>query len=156
MELIHIALIILVILLAFMVIKLVTKILFRLIIIVLIIIGGLIAYQQLLGTNIIDGIENLYCQGENIDTMKCSCFVRPILSDLNTRFSPEQLKDLKSNNIIQKLRANTEFIKSYSIKENEMKMCFETLGQSSGILEEIYKDIKRSGLKKVKDLKDLK
>tara|TARA_Y100001954_G_C15743165_1_gene569608 strand:- start:135 stop:596 length:462 start_codon:yes stop_codon:yes gene_type:complete len=128
---------------SFFVIKLVTKILFRLIILLLIITTCLVVYQKFSNTNIIDDIKQLYCEGEKLDPIKCNCFVNPIINDLNTRFNEEELEVLKT----KKLKANTEFLKSYKIKEDEIKNCFQTMGNSSGILEEIFNDIKKSGLK---------
>ena len=129
-----------------LVIKLVTKILFRLIIVLVISIITLITYQQVAGTNIIDDVKSLYCNGKNADLIKCSCFVEPIIMDLEARFPKTELEILKR----KKLKVNTEFIKSYKLQEEEIKKCFETIGQSSGILEEILKDIKKEGLKILK------
>ena len=128
---------------SFFVIKLVTKILFRLIILLLIITTSLVLYQKFSNTNIIDDIKQLYCEEEKLDLIKCNCFVNPIINDLNTRFNEEELEILKT----KKLKANTEFLKSYKIKEKEIKNCFQTTGDSSGILDEIFNDIKKSGLK---------
>ena len=129
-----------------MVIKLVTKILFKLIIIIVIITGGFITYQVFSGTNIIDDINILYCQEETIDKIKCECFVMPIMHDLTTKYNPEQLIELKS----KKLRANTEFIKSYKLQEENIKACFEKHDQSIGILDEILENIKENGLRMLK------
>ena len=131
------------VLLSLMVIKLVTKILFKLIIIIIIITGGFVTYQIFSGTNIIDDINTLYCEGETIDVIKCKCFVMPIMQDLETKYNPEELIALKA----KKLRANTEFIKSYKTKETEIKMCFENNDQSLGILDEILGNIKKNGFK---------
>ena len=116
-----------------LVIKLVTKILFRLIIVLVIAIFSLITYQQFSDTNIIDDVQSLYCTGKKAEPIKCACFVKPIIVDLERRFSEEELKKLKT----KKLKVNTEFIKSYKIQEQEIKSCFETIGSSSGILEDI-------------------
>ena len=129
---IDIILIIGAIILGLTLIKLATKILFRLIIILVIIVGSYLGYQQLLGKNIIDNFSNLYCTKENIDPIKCNCFVTPILDDLNTRFSQKELEALKKN----KIKCNTEFIKSYKKNESGIKKCFEKSGKST-ILEEI-------------------
>jgi len=126
--------------------KLVTKILFRLIIVFVIAIFSLIAYQQFANTNIIDDIQLLYCEGKKSDPVKCTCFVKPIIMDLETRFSEIELEKLKT----KKLKINTEFIKSYKRQENEITNCFETIGESSGILEEILNDVKQEGLKILK------
>tara|TARA_B100000530_G_scaffold330926_1_gene274962 strand:+ start:899 stop:1285 length:387 start_codon:yes stop_codon:yes gene_type:complete len=128
-----------------MVIKMVTKILFKLIIVVLIITGLFVTYQVFSGTNIIDSVTILYCDNENRDEVKCQCFVEPIITDLKSRFNEQELLELKA----QKLRANTEFIKSYKLQEQNIKTCF-TDHNSSSILEEILQDIKSSGLKILK------
>ena len=142
---INIILVIGAIILGFTLIKLATKILFRIIIVLVILIGSYIGYQQILGKNIIDDLSNLYCKKENIDLIKCTCFVEPVLNDLKTRFSIQEIEKLKKN----KLKSNAEFIKSYKIKEVEIQDCFETLGENT-ILEEILKDIKKNGLKILK------
>jgi len=139
----NIVLIIVGAIISLMVIKLATKILFRLIILTVVLIGLFLAYQQFSGTNIIDDTQSLYCSNTQTDLTKCNCFVKPIIQDLETRFSPEGLKKLKS----KKLLANTEFIKSYKRKESEIQNCFESVGDSKGILDEILNDIKRNGLK---------
>lgn len=128
---------------SFLVIKLVTKILFRLIIVLTIMILALVGYQTFSNTNIIDDVTNLYCKENKANQTKCSCFVQPIIADLETRFSKEELEKLKN----KKLKINTEFIKSYKIKEQYIRSCFENAGDSSGILEEIFNDIKKAGLK---------
>ncbi len=127
-------------------IKLVTKILFRLLILIVIFMGSFIGYQTFSGTNIIDTVENLYCNKKEQDLKKCECFVKPILKDLRSRFSEEEIEELKA----KKLRANTEFIKSYKLKEQEIKICFKKSGEQKGILEEIMLDIKERGLKILK------
>lgn len=137
-----IILIILGICLSMMVIKSVTKILFRLIIVSLILTAAVIGYQVYSGTNIIDNISNTYCKTDN-NMVKCECFVKPIISNLEERLTKEGLEALKEN----KLRTNTEFIKSYKIQEKEIKECFNELGESNGILEDILNDIKKSGFR---------
>lgn len=145
-ENLDIILIIITIITSLLVMKLVTKILFRLIIVFVIAIFSLIAYQQFANTNIIDDIQLLYCEGKKSDPVKCTCFVKPIIMDLETRFSEIELEKLKT----KKLKINTEFIKSYKRQENEITNCFETIGESSGILEEILNDVKQEGLKILK------
>ena len=105
-------------------------------------IAAFIGYQQFSGTNIIDDIQYIYCKEKTLDSTKCKCFVTPIITDLETRFSEKELGKLKS----KKLRANTEFIKSYKAKEDEIKKCFEKFGDSKGILDEILSDIKKTKL----------
>ena len=145
-ENLDIILIIVTIIASLLVMRLVTKILFRLIIVLVIAIFALIAYQQFANTNIIDDIQTLYCEGEKSDPVKCTCFVKPIIMDLETRFTKVELEKLKA----KKLKVNTEFVKSYKRQEQEITNCFETIGESSGILQEILNDIKQEGLKILK------
>lgn len=145
-ENLDIILIVITIIASLLIMRLVTKILFRLIIVLVVAIFALIAYQQFANTNIIDDIQTLYCDGEKSDPIKCTCFVKPIVMDLEKRFSEDELEKLKN----KKLKVNTEFIKSYKIQEGEIKNCFETIGESSGILQEILNDIKQEGLKILK------
>ena len=145
-ENLDVILIIITIVASLLIMRLVTKILFRLIIVLVIAIFSLIAYQQFANTNIIDDIQTLYCNGEKSDPIKCTCFVKPIIMDLEKRFSDDELEKLKN----KKLKVNTEFIKSYKLQEKEIKNCFETIGESSGILQEILNDIKQEGLKILK------
>ena len=104
MELTQIILIIAAIIISFMVIKLVTKTLFKLIIILLVLGGCWIGYLEFSGTSIIDTVSQLYCNdtsGSKIDftkelkdPIKCTCFVQPILHDLNTRFTDKELEKI--------------------------------------------------------------
>ena len=135
METTQIILIIAAIILSFMALKLVTKILFRLIIILITIVLFFMGYQHFSGTNIIDETKK-FCNN-NSQPIKCTCFFKPIYSDLTSRFSEEEIDLLKTN----KLKSNIEFGKSYKIKEKEIKKCFEDIGQTT-ILEEVLKDIK--------------
>ena len=64
------------------------------------------------------------------------------LSKLNflleiVQLGKQRVKQLEIQLKSKKLLANTEFIKSYKIQENKIRTCFETIGDSSGILEEV-------------------
>ena len=96
-ENLDIILIICSVLLSLIVIKLVTKILFKLIIVIIIFIASIFLYQTTLGTNIIDDISILYCQSETPDSVKCECFVNPIVSDLINTFGEQELDSLKTH-----------------------------------------------------------
>ena len=144
-ENINIIFLILGIIIGLALIKLATKILFRLIILIILITGSNIGYQQIFQKNIIDDVTNLYCKNKKEIQTQCICFVQPILKDLNNRFPGELIDELKKN----KLKCNTEFIKSYKIKELEIKNCLE--GNHKGnILEDILNEIKSTGLKILK------
>lgn len=151
MELTQIILIIAAIIISFMVIKLVTKTLFKLIIILLVLGACWIGYLEFSGTSIIDTVSKLYCNEESgskidftielKDPVKCTCFVQPILHDLNTRFTDSQIEKIKNS----ALKSNTELLKSISNQEKEIKTCFELHG-AEGMLEEIINDIKQKGI----------
>ena len=152
MELTQIILIIAAIIISFMVIKLVTKTLFKLIIILLMLGACWIGYLEFSGTSIIDTVSQLYCNensGSKIDfttdlkdPVKCTCFVKPILDDLNSRFPNQQIEEVKKS----ALKSNTELLKSLSNKEKEIKTCFEMNGDES-MFEDIINDIKEKGIK---------
>ena len=146
-----IILIIAAIIISFMVIKLVTITLFKLIMILLVIGACWIGYLEFSGTSIIDTVGKLYCNensGAEIDftleikaPIKCTCFVKPILDDLNTRFSKETMEKVKKS----ALKSNTELLKSIANKEKEIKTCFEVNG-ADGMFEDIINDIKQKGI----------
>ena len=152
MELTQIILIIAAIIISFMVIKLVTKTLFKLIIILLVLGACWIGYLEFSGTSIIDTVSQLYCNensGSKIDfttelndPIKCTCFAKPILDDLNSRFPNKQIEEVKKS----ALKSNTELLKSISNKEQEIKTCFEMNGDE-GMFEDIINDIKEKGIK---------
>ena len=134
METTQILIIIAAIILSFMALKFVTKLLFRLIIILITVIIFYMGYQHFSGTNILDNISKL-CEDEN--NLKCTCFTTPILNDINSRFSKDEVEKIKKN----KLKCNIEFGRSFQAKETEINKCFDQYGQTS-ILEEILSDIK--------------
>ena len=135
MDLQNIIILIVSIILAFFAIKYITKIIFKLLILIVIFLSGLILYQQLSNTNMIDNVESLYCHDNEVN-IKCECFVMPILADLNKRFPSEnEIEKIKS----QKIKSNTEFLKSFTNVEEEIKICFEEKNESIGIFLELKK-----------------
>jgi len=106
-------------------------------------------YQYFADRNIIDDISKL-CTKEK-DPIKCSCFAKPILNDLNSKFSKQEIKELKENT----LKSNIEFTRAFKNVEGEINSCFETLGETT-LLEEILDDIKLKGLFKVLDKQEMK
>ena len=134
METTQIIIIIAAIILSFMAIKFVTKLLFRLIIVLIMLIVFYMGYQQFSGTNILDNIAQL-CQTNN--DLKCTCFTRPILNDINNRFTGKEIEQIKKN----KLKCNIEFGRSFQAREREIKKCFKKHGETS-LLEEVLSEIK--------------
>ena len=117
---------------AWIVFKLITRIIFKIILpILILLIGGYFAYQYY-GGNLIEDITELYCEGDNIDEVKCECFVKPIISDLESRLSKEELLAVTGD----------DFISSYLNKEEEINSCFESKGKTKSIADDVLKDIK--------------
>jgi hypothetical protein len=139
MEINQIIIIIAFILVAWIVFKLLSKIIFKIILpILIVLIGGYFIYQSIGPGNLIEDVTKIYCEGDTVDEIKCECFVKPILLDLETRFNTQQLLDLKNN----PLRSAEEFITSYNNKKNEINKCFESKGESDNIADSIFEDIK--------------
>lgn len=117
---------------AWIVFKLITRIIFKIILpILILLIGGYFAYQYY-GGNLIEDITELYCEGDNIDEVKCECFVKPIISDLESRLSNEELLAVTGD----------DFISSYINKEEEINSCFESKGKTKSMVDDVLKDIK--------------
>lgn len=124
---------------AWIVFKLITRIIFKIILpILIILIGGYFAYQYYGPGNLIEDITELYCEGNNIDEVKCECFIKPIISDLESRLSAEDLIELKNNS----LKSAEEFHKSYKNKQEEINSCFESKGKTKNMADDLFEDIK--------------
>jgi energy-coupling factor transporter transmembrane protein EcfT len=124
---------------AWIVFKLITRIIFKIILpILIILIGGYFAYQYYGPGNLIEDITELYCEGNNIDEVKCECFVKPIISDLEIRLSKDEFLDLKND----PFRSAEEFHTSYKNKQKEINSCFESKGITKSMADDVLKDIK--------------
>ena len=125
---------------AWIVFKLITRIIFKIILpILILLIGGYFAYQYYGPGNLIEDITELYCQGNNIDEVKCECFVKPIISDLESRLSNEEFLGLKND----PFRSAEEFHISYKNKQEEINSCFESKGKTKSMADDVLKDIKK-------------
>ena len=141
MDLTQIIVIIVAISLAIIVFKLLTKLIFKIILpLIIVLIGGYFAYQYFGPGDLIGDITELYCEGNNIDEVKCECFVEPILSDLRSRLSAKEIVELKNN----PLKSTEEFYTSYRNTKDEINSCFESKGESSSIATDIMNDLKKS------------
>ena len=141
MDLTQIIIIIIAISLALIVFKLLTRIIFKVILpILVLLIGGYFVYQYYGPGNLIEDITELYCEGNDVDEVKCECFVKPIISDLESRLSVEDIIKLKNN----PLKSNEEFHISYKNKQEEINSCFESKGESKSMADDIFKDIKEN------------
>ena len=139
MDLTQIIIIIIAISLALIVFKLLTRIIFKVILpILVLLIGGYFVYQYYGPGNLIEDITELYCEGNDVDEVKCECFVKPIISDLESRLSVEDIINLKNN----PLKSNEELHISYKNKQEEINSCFESKGESKSMADDIFKDIK--------------
>lgn len=139
MDLTEIIIIIVAIIVAYIVFKFISKIIFKIVLpLLIILIGGYFLYQYFGPGNLIEDITEIYCEGDNIDEVKCECFVKPIILDLETRLTAQQIIDMKNS----PLRSTEEFITSYKNKKAEINKCFESKGESSNIADSVFEDIK--------------
>ena len=107
MDLTVIIIIIVAIIVAYIVFKFISKIIFKIVLpLLIVLIGGYFLYQYFGPGNLIEDITEIYCEGDNIDEVKCECFVKPIILDLETRLTAQQIIDMKNS----PLRSTEEFI----------------------------------------------
>jgi len=139
MDLVQIIIIIIAIAAAWIVFKLLSKFIFKIVLPILILsIGVYYAYQYYGPGDLIQSITELYCEGDNIDQIKCECFVQPIVSDLESRLSVEEILEFKDN----PLKSTEEFFTSYTNKKEQINSCFELKGETNNMADDIVKDIK--------------
>ena len=139
MDLTQIIIIIVAISAAWVVFKLLTRFIFKIVLpILILLIGGYFVYQYYGPGNLIEDITDLYCEGNNVDQVKCDCFVKPIISDLESRLSAEALLALKDN----PLKSAEEFFTSYKNKQEEINSCFKSEGKTKSMADDILRDIK--------------
>ncbi len=139
MDLTQIIIIIVAILVAWIVFKLVTGFIFKIVLpILILLIVGYFAFKYYKSGNLIENITVAYCEGNDVDEVKCECFVKPIISDLESRLSAEDLIELKNNS----LKSAEEFHKSYKNKQEEINSCFESKGKTKNMADDLFEDIK--------------
>lgn len=137
MDLTQIIIICLAVLVSFLVFMFLRKLIFKVLILVVITIVSYIGWNYYSGGDIISDINSLYCEVDEVDEIKCKCFVGPIMKDLNNRFSIEEIIEIKGNPI----KSWEEFLNSYNNSEKDINRCFKDNGESDNILEDIWKDI---------------
>jgi len=124
---------------AWIVFKLITRIIFKIILpILIVLIGGYFAYQYYGPGNLIKDITALYCEGSNVDEVKCECFVKPIILDMESRLTSQQIIDFENDPI----KSTKELYISYENKKDEINLCFESKGKSNSIVDDMLKDVK--------------
>ena len=139
MDFTQIIIIIIAISVAWIVFKLLTRFIFKILLpILILLIGGYFAYQYYGPGNLIEDITELYCEGNDVDEVKCECFVKPIISDLESRLSVEALLKLENN----PLKSTEEVYTSYKNKQKEISSCFESKGKTKSMADDVLKDIK--------------
>ena len=139
MDLTQIIIIIIAISIAWIVFRLITRFIFKIVLpLVLLLIGGYFAYQYYGPGNLIEDITELYCEGNDVDDVKCECFVKPIISDLRSRLSAETLLELENNPV----KSTEEVYISYKNKQKEINSCFESKGKTKSMADDVLKDIK--------------
>ena len=134
---IDIILIIVGVILSFFVIKYVTKILFKIIFTVIVVGFIIIITQMISDTNMIDYLNNRYCIESSTDLSTCECVVKPIISDLKERFSDQEIEDLKKKKIL----GNTEVIKSYITRKNDIDNCLKTYEKQYSLINDVWNSL---------------
>ena len=124
---------------AWIVFKLITRIIFKIILpILIILIGGYFAYQYYGPGNLLKDISSIYCEGNNVDEVKCECFVKPIIVDMESRLTAQQILDFEND----PLKSSQELFVSYQNVKDEINSCFESKGESKSIVDDILEDVK--------------
>ena len=124
---------------ALIVFKLITRIIFKIILpILIVLIGGYFAYQYYGPGNLMNDITTLYCEGSNVDEVKCECFVKPIIVDMESRLTAQQILDFEND----PLKSSQELFVSYQNVKDEINSCFESKGESKSIVDDILEDVK--------------
>ncbi len=155
MEIENIIILGVVIVLAVIVIKFVTKFLAKLI--AFLIVAGLIFYALFywdggilsLGNEdfMLYELRQKYCIEEE-DKTKCDCLIQPLIDDVESKYSPEEIQRFRRNKI-KSINIITSSIRS---KRVEIRQCFKE-NKSDKSLEENLEEIKNKMLrKKLKDL----
>ena len=108
----------------------------------LVVVSAYIAYQYYAQGDIITDVNLMFCNESesNIDQVKCKCFVQPIMRDLESRWTDDELINIKDD----PLMSAQEFLSSYYNSKEEISNCFEDNGESSNITEDIIQDIRES------------
>ena len=124
---------------AWIVFKLITRIIFKILLpILIVLIGGYFAYQYYGPGNLMNDITSIYCEGSNVDEVKCECFVKPIILDMESRLTSQQILDFEND----PLKSTEELFISYQNVRDEINSCFESKGESKSIVDDMLKDIK--------------
>ena len=124
---------------AWIVFKLITRIIFKILLpILIVLIGGYFAYQYYGPGNLMNDITSIYCEGSNVDEVKCECFVKPIILDMESRLTSQQILDFEND----PLKSTEELFISYQNVRDEINSCFKSKGKSESIVDDMLKDIK--------------
>ena len=139
MDFSQLIIIVIALLVAWIVFKLITRIIFKIILpILIVLIGGYFAYQYYGPGNLMKDVTRLYCEGSNIDEVKCECFVKPIILDMESRLTSKQILDFEND----PLKSTEELFISYQNVRDEINSCFKSKGKSESIVDDMLKDIK--------------
>jgi hypothetical protein len=139
MDFSQLIIIVIALLVAWIVFKLITRIIFKIILpILIVLIGGYFAYQYYGPGNLMKDVTRLYCEGSNIDEVKCECFVKPIILDMESRLTSQQILDFEND----PLKSTEELFISYQNVRDEINSCFKSKGKSESIVDDMLKDIK--------------
>ena len=138
MEITDILLLIAAIIIAWIVFKFVTQVIVKIIVFLILIIFCYSLYKTHTSSNIIQELQSQFCDDSQDNSINCDCFVTPIISDLNERFSKTALDSLQSNNI----ESVKEIFISLDNKREEISDCFIANGKTDFLLDEFITEFK--------------
>lgn len=108
-----------------------------------------INFVELMTEYNLEDLEDLYCTEDmsRTDSLKCQCIVKPLLEDMQSRFTETELDHLRT----RRLRYAAELAKSFRNQKERIKRELEA-NNASHLLKDIGKDLKKKSKKfQIKD-----
>ncbi|MEA2042842.1 MAG: hypothetical protein U9N85_09855 [Bacteroidota bacterium] len=98
-----------------------------------------IKFAEVLTEYTLEDLSNLYCNTDmsETDIIKCECIVQPLLQDMKSRFSNEELNNLRE----RRIKYAAEIAKSYKNQKENIKAKLKK-ENSLHLLDEIKSDLK--------------
>lgn len=155
MDLENIIILAIIIILAFLVIRFVTKILAKVIAFLIVIAvvfyalfywdGGILS----LGNEdfMLYELREKFCEDEK-DQTKCNCLIEPLIEDVESKYSPEEIQKIKKN----KIKSINIITSSLRSQREEIRQCFRENSEGK-TLDESLEEVKNKMLReRLKDL----
>ena len=98
-----------------------------------------IAFVDVMTEYTLEDLSNLYCKNDmsKTDKLKCECFVQPLMQDMKSRFTGDELEILRT----KRAKYAIEIAKSYRNKRNIIKQKLKD-NNAVHLLKEIKSDLK--------------